>query len=93
MVVLAVVERYSRMKKMAVVPSKGSMGEYAANMVLSLIEECGDRDSAVIIKSDQGPAVKFLVDDVRVNRTGAKTIVEEAPRGSKGSNGIIERAF
>ena len=92
LVVLAVVERYSRMKKMAVVPSKGSMGEYATKMVLSLIEECGDKDSTVILKSDQEPAIKFLIDDVRVNRTGAKTIVEEAPRGSKGSNGIIERA-
>ena len=37
LVVLAVVERYSRMKKMAVVPSKGSTGEYAMKMVLSLM--------------------------------------------------------
>ena len=92
LVVLAIVERYSRMKRMVVVPSKGSTGSYAARAVLELMEECGDRDAKVVVKSDQEPAIKFLVDDVRVNRTGAKTIVEMAPRGSKGSNGVIERA-
>ena len=27
-----------------------------------------------------------------MRRTGARTIREEAPRGSKGSNGVVERA-
>ena len=38
------------------------------------------------------PAIQFLIDDVCMSRTGAKTIVEQAPQGSKGSNGIVERA-
>ena len=44
------------------------------------------------MKTDQEPAIKFLVDDVCVNRTGARTIKECARQGSKGSNGIVERA-
>ena len=92
LVVLAVVERRSRMKRMVVVPSKGSTGTYAVKAVLELMEECGDRDAKVIVKSDQEPAIKFLIDDVCVHRTSAQTIVEQAPKGSKGSNGVIERA-
>ena len=78
------VERHSKMKQMVVVPSKGSTGRYAANMVLELIEECGDKDRQIIVKTDQEPAIKFLVDDICTARTGAKKIVEQAPRRSKG---------
>ena len=60
--ILVAVERYSRMKKGVVVPSKGSKGMYAARMVLELISECGDKDRDVIVKTDQEPAIKFLVD-------------------------------
>ena len=89
---LVVVEKETKMKKAAVVPSKGSTGRYAAKMVLDLIAECGDKDRPIIVKSDQEPAILFLVDDVCTSRTGAKTIVEQAPKRSKGSNGIVERA-
>ena len=85
-------ERHSKMKKAVVVPAKGSTGRYAATMVLELIAECGDRDSPIIVKSDQEPSIKFLVDDISAARTGAKTIVEQAPARSKGSNGIVERS-
>ena len=61
-------------------------------MVIELINECGDRDQDIILKSDQELAIRFFVDDVCVNRTGARTIKEEAPKGSKGSNGVVERA-
>jgi hypothetical protein len=90
--VLVVVERYTKMKKAVVVPSKGATGSYAARMVLELVNECGDRDQDIILKTDQEPAIQFLVDDVCVNRTGARTIKELSPKGSKGSNGIVERA-
>ena len=52
-------------------------------MVIDLIEECGDKDRAIIVKSDQEPAIQFLVDDVCTSRTGAKMIVEQAPRGRR----------
>ena len=90
--ILVVVERHSKMKKAVVVPSKCSTGRYATRMVVDLIDECGDKDRTVIVKSDHEPAIKFLVDDVCMARTGARTIVEQAPKGSKGSNGIVERA-
>ena len=89
--ILVAEERYSRMKK-AVVPSKGSAGMYAARMVLELISECGDKDRDVIMKTDQEPAMKFLVDYVCMARTGAWTIQELVPKNSKGSNGVVERA-
>ena len=40
---LVVVERHTKMKKVIVVPSKGSTGRYAATQVLDLIGECGDK--------------------------------------------------
>ena len=90
--VLVAIERHSKMKKAVVVPSKGSTGNYAAKMVVELINECGDKDREVIIKTDQEPAIQFLVDDVCTNRTGARTIKEVSPKYSKGSNGVVERA-
>ena len=51
------------MKKAVVVPSKSSTGRYAGRVVVDLIEECGDKDRTVIVKSFQEPAIKFLVDD------------------------------
>ena len=90
--VLVVIERHTKMKKAVVVPSKGSTGSYAARMVIELINECGDKDQDVILKTDQEAAIKFLVDDVCVNRTRARTVKQCAPQGSKGSNGIVERA-
>ena len=90
--VLVVVERYTKMKKAVVVPSKGSTGSYAARMVIDLINECGDKDRDIILKTDQESAIKCLVEDVSVSRTSARTIKEMSPKGSKGSNGIVERA-
>ena len=81
-VLLVVIGRYTKMKK----------ASYAARMVTELINECGDKDQDVILNTDQEAAIKFLVDDVCVNRTGARTITECAPQGSKGSNGIVLRA-
>ena len=90
--VLVVVEKYTKMKKAIVVPNKGSTGTYAAKMVLDLMHECGDKDREVIVKTDQEPAIQFLVDDVCTSRTGARTVKEVAPKHSKGSNGVVERA-
>ena len=90
--VLVAVEKYSGMKASVVVPSKGSTGAFAARKVVELMNECGNKDADIILKSDQEPAIKFLVDDICKNRTGAKTIEELAPIRSKGSNGVVERA-
>ena len=89
--VLVAVEKYTKMKKVVVVPSKGSTGKYASGVIVGFVEELGDKDRDIIVKTDQEPSIKFLVDDICQARTGAKTIKECAPKFSKGSNGIVER--
>ena len=84
---MVAIERHSKMKKAVVVPSKGSTGTFAAGMINELIQECGDKDRDIILKTDQEPAIQFLVDDICTARTGARTIKELAPKNSKGSNG------
>ena len=64
--VLVVIERFTKMKKAVVVGSNGSTVSCAARMVIELINECGDKDQDVILKTDQEAAIKFLVDDVCV---------------------------
>ena len=91
MTVLVVVERYTKMKKAVAVPSKGSTGNFATRMVMDLIKECGDENRDIILKTDQENAIKFLVDDVCTARTGARTIAEMAPKGSKGRTGSWRR--
>ena len=56
------------------------------------MNECGDKNAPVIIKTDQEISIKFLVEDICKNRTAAKTMIENSPVKSKGSNGIVERA-
>ena len=90
--VLVGVERYTGMKLASVVPTKGATGMFAARRVVELMNECGNRDTHVIVRTDQEPAIKFLVADVLKLRTGAKTMVEEAPKKSSGSNSFVERA-
>ena len=86
------VERGSGMKASIVVPRKGSTGNFAARRVMDLVNECGNKDRDIIIKTDQEEAIMYLVDDISKNRTGAKTISEEAPKKSSASNGVVERA-
>ena len=56
------------------------------------MEEGGDSASQIIIKSDQEPAMVALVEDVVRAREEGRTTVEESPKQSSGSNGVVERA-
>ena len=56
------------------------------------MEELGDRSSRVIIKTDQDPAIKYLVKDIIDTRPEGQTIPEESPVTSSDSNGVIERS-
>ena len=80
------------MKASIVMPRKGTTGNFAARMVMDLVNEYGNKDRDIILKTDQEPAILYLVDDRSKNRTGAKTIPEEAPITSSASNGMVERA-
>ena len=54
--ILIGIEKYSGMKMAQVVPTKGSSGEFAARKVAELIEECGDKNNDIILRTDQEPA-------------------------------------
>eukprot|EP00973_Karenia_brevis_P033049 4561170-Karenia_brevis.AAC.1 len=46
----------------------------------------------MLIKSDTEESIKLLVKCIQEGRTEGKTVVEEAPKKVKGSNGVVERA-
>jgi hypothetical protein len=73
------------------VPHKGGQGKFATDKCLEFIEEMGDREGDLIIKSDQEPSMKYLIGDIVSEREKGKTILEESPVRSSGSNGIVER--
>ena len=73
------------------VPMKGSSGRFVADKMLEFIEEVGDKGKSIIVKTDQEPAIQTLVQDMVDLREEGRTLVEEAPKQSKGSNGVVER--
>ena len=75
----------------AAVPEKGSRGRYVVDEVRKMIEEVGDKGSSIIVKSDQEPAITVLIKDLIEEREEGRTVVEESPKGSSGSNGVVER--
>ena len=84
-------ERMSGLVLAAAIPVKGSEGRYMLDKVLDYLAEAGDMEGRIIIKSDQEPAVKRLVKDLVEARAEGKSVVEESPVGSSGSNGVVER--
>ena len=86
-------ERTSGMTMATVVPMKGLTGKFAVDKVFEFMDECGCRSGDVIVKTDQEPAIEYLVKDIveaRGDEKGSRTIAEESPVRSKGSNGIVE---
>ena len=59
---------------------------------LEFIEENGDAEGTVILKSDQELAMELLVSELVEARPDGRAIVEGAPKQIKGSNGVVERA-
>ena len=88
-------ERVTGMTMASTIPSKGSKGKFAADKVIEYFWDCGNGNGDVILKSDQEPAIKCLIKDLVLERgdePGCRTMVEESPVGSKGSNGLAEKA-
>ena len=84
------------------VPNKGGSGQFSVDKCVSFINEMGDRNCDIIIKSDQEPAAKSLLravvdkkllECVDMERPEGKTVIEESPVQSSASNGIVERAI
>ncbi len=84
-------ERLSKNWMATAVPHKGSSGKFAVDKCLEFMDEMGDRESRIIVKNDQEPAMKFLIDDLVKSREDGRTILEESPVKSSGSNGVVER--
>ena len=84
-------ERSTKAWMASAVPVKGSSGKFGTDKCLEFMEENGDKDSNIIVKTDQEPSIECLVKDIIESREEGKTIHEESPVKSSGSNGIVER--
>ena len=84
-------ERGSKSWMASTVPVKGSSGRFAVDKCLEFISENGDKERDIIVKTDQEPSILYLVKDLISGREEGKTIPEESPVKSSGSNGIVER--
>eukprot|EP00973_Karenia_brevis_P054568 7583099-Karenia_brevis.AAC.1 len=74
------------------VPQKGGRGILAVDRCMNFIDEVGDSKRDILIKSDTEEAMRMLMRCVKEERQDVKTVIEEAPKKVKGSNGIVERA-
>ena len=53
----------------------------------------GDQEGDITLKFDQENATKHLCIQILEERRDGKTVCEEAPDRSSGSNGVVERGF
>ena len=73
------------------VPTKGSTGRFTIEKMIEFVEELGDGSQQIVVKTDQEPSIEAVVGDLVKEREEGRTIVEESPKQSSGSNGIVER--
>eukprot|EP00973_Karenia_brevis_P062193 8649817-Karenia_brevis.AAC.1 len=66
------------------VPQKGGGGMFAIDKCIDFIGENGDAKVDTLMKSDTEEAMKLLVRCIQEERHENKTVVEDAPEGSKG---------
>eukprot|EP00973_Karenia_brevis_P044875 6215095-Karenia_brevis.AAC.1 len=74
------------------VSHKGSRGMCAADKCLHYADENGDAEGDILIKGGTEESKKWLVRCIQEERSEGRTVVEEAPKKVKGSNGVVERA-
>ena len=84
-------ERVRGMCMATVVPTKGTFGLFEVQKIKEFMMQCGDDATDVVVKTDQEPAIKMLMEQLVKERAEGRTHVEESPVGSSGSNGIAER--
>jgi hypothetical protein len=73
------------------VPMKGGTGRFAVDKCLDFVDENGDSENHILVKSDQEASITYMADELVQLRPEGKTVKEESPKRSSGSNGIIER--
>jgi hypothetical protein len=84
-------ERLTGMNFATAVPTKGGSGRFPVDKALDFIEEIGDANAKVILKNDQEPSIQYFIKDLIEQRVEGRTILEESPVKSSGSNGVVER--
>ena len=93
--VLVAKERTSKMLMSAAVPRK-TTGTYIAKRVVGFLREVGCLHGDMVMKSDQEPALRSVVEDVgrlKAAEGGGRYVAEYSPVGASQSNGMIERAI
>ena len=93
--VLVAKERTTEMLMVATVPMK-TTGTYVKNRVVGFLRETGCLHGDLVVKSDQEPAIKAVVEDVgraKAADGSGRYIVEYSPVGSSQSNGMVERGI
>ena len=91
MVTLVGRERATGTVMATAVPTKGTTGRFEVDKMEEMIEEVGDTNVAMIVKTDQENAVRHVINKLVEAREDGRTIVEESPVQSSGSNGGVER--
>ena len=80
------------MMMVTAVPTKGASGKFASDRAGHFMEKLGDRSSKVTVKTDQVPAIKYLIKDIIDTRPEGQTMPEESTDKPSGSNGVVERS-
>ena len=75
------------------VPTKGASGRFSSDKALQFMEEIGDTTSKVIVKADQEPSIKYLVNDIVEGGPQGQTVAELSPVKPSGSNGMVEKCI
>ena len=89
LVVLVDQEKITGMHFATAVPTKGSIGRFAVDEAIDFMTELGDATGRALVKTDQEPAIKTFVKDLVAAREEGRTITEESPVKSSGSNSVI----
>ena len=87
--ILAGKERLTKNRMATAVPCKGSSGKFGVDKCMEFFEELGDREKRIIVKIDQEPSMKYLIGDIVAGREDGRTMLEESPAKSSGSNGVV----
>jgi hypothetical protein len=90
--VLVAKERSSKSWMATAVPTKGSSGRFSVDEFLEFVDENGDLEGRILVKTDQEPSIAYLVKDVVAAREEGQTVIEESLVKSSGSNGVVEHA-
>lgn len=85
-------ERVTGMRFATAVPMKGSAGRLTVEKMVEFVDEVGDKSQQIVVKTDQEPSIEAVVEDLVKEREDGRTVVEESPKRSSGSNGVAERA-